>query len=275
MSLPKVQYFRPYYGPKSKKGTSEGQDVLAFKWVLQRAGLMPRVHNGIPDNKYNLATVEAVKKLQRKAKILPVRGHTGPATFEATKHLMKKGSKTEYAWDSYRIKLYNDAIANLQIPTEKDVREFISSQLFVMYRARDAISYSQNRAVYAIINRVTNPALARRIDCSGTSIYGGALADWHFRPEGIKVPPYDPTYGNSGYGNTWSLVKGGRRITRSETKPGDLVFYNGHVTTVVNRSGDNVNCISMGSDRGPLYLPDDYRSDIQCYRTYDLLEVIT
>ena len=56
---------------------------------------------------------------------------------------------------------------------------------------------------------------------------------------------------------------------------GDLVFYDGHVTTVVHVSGSNVSVISMGSNSGPLYLPDNYRGDIQEYRTYKLREVIT
>jgi hypothetical protein len=274
MSLPDVKYYRPYYGPQSKKGTTEGADVLFVKWVLIRAGLMLAPSNGIPDNKWNGNAVRATKTLQKQAGIAPITGNMGPATFEALRSKRKKGSKTEYAWDAFRIKGYNTAVEDMQVPTEAEVRAFISGQLYVMYAHRDAISYSQNRAVYAIVNRITNPALARKIDCSGTSIYGGALADWNYRKEGIRVPPYDPTYGNSGYGNTWSLKTGGKRITRSEVKVGDLVFYTGHVATVVHRSGDSINVVSMGSNKGPLYLPDDYRSDIEMYRTYDLHEEV-
>jgi hypothetical protein len=228
----------------------------------------------MPDNVYNATAVKATKTLQKRAKIEPVSGNVGKATFEASRYLKKKGSRTEYAWDAYRVDGYNQAVAAMSVPTEAEVRKYIAEQLYIMYVNRDAISYSQERAVWAIINRVINPMYAKRIDCSGTAIYGGALAFWHFRKEGINVPPYDPTYGNSGYGNTWSLIGGGRRVSRSQAKVGDLVFYNGHVATVANVSDGAVSVVSMGSNPGPLYLPDNYRSDIQQYRTYNLREVI-
>lgn len=248
--------------------------MFAFKWVLARAGLLPIVGQQPANDVYNKATVDAVKKLQKKAGITPINGYCGPTTFEASKLLKKKGSKTELAWDAYREKLYNDAVADMQIPTEDDVREFIAQQLYITYKFRDDISYTQFRPVYAVVNKVRNPALAKRIDCSGEAIYGGALATWHFKKYGINVPPYDPTYKLSGYGNTWSLKKGGHRIVRSQARVGDLVFYTGHVAIVVNRQGDNVNVVSMGSESGPHYLPDEYRRDIEEYRTYDLHEVI-
>lgn len=272
MSLPDVTYFRPYYGPGSKKGQSEGTDVLAFKWVLIRAGYLKQIGQ-MPDGIYNQRTVNAVKELQRDAQITPVTGYTGKATFEALRLTHKKGSKTEWAWDEFRANMYNEAIDQLRVPTEDEVRAYIAQQLYIMYVNRDAIGYGQGRPVWAIIRKIVDAAKARIIDCSGTAMYGGALADWHFRSSGIMVPAYDPMFGNSGYGNTFSLVMGGRRIVRSEARVGDLVFYTGHVATIVRVMGDSISVVSMGSNSGPLYLPDNYRSDIMQYRTYNLREV--
>ena len=143
MSLPDVHFNRPFYGSQSSKGTSHGTDVLYYKWVLIRAGLMPAPATGMPDDVFNANAVKGTKTLQKRAGIEPISGNVGKATFEASRSLRKKGSKTEYAWDAFRIEGYNKAVGMMQYPTDVEIRNFIAGQLYVTYVNRDSISYSQ------------------------------------------------------------------------------------------------------------------------------------
>lgn len=272
MTLPSVHFYRPYYGPTHKKGPTVGKDVIALKIIMERAGYF-RINPGGPDGTYNKAFQNAVKELQRDYHITPVSGNTGPKTFVAMRGLKHHKYPKEYAFGRAAVVLYNNAKAEYLKPKVADVREFISDALFDTYSARGAIDYTQTRPIYPVVNRIVYPRKIRKADCSGLAIYATWLANQHFAHFGIRVPAYDPKYGNTGYGNTYSLITGGKRVNNTgDTKVGDLVFYPGHVAIVVSLS-KGIHVVSHGSQSGPLYLSYNYRPVSQI-RTYDLYEVI-
>lgn len=268
MSHPNVEFWRPMYGPQSDNGPTVGGDVIAWKRALSRAGYLPW---NTFDAVYNRATVAATKLLQKDHDaITPKSGNTGIATFNTLLATHKKGSRYEWAFDPTSVHIYNDAREQGDKPTEADVAGFIVSVLWEMYDARDLIGYGQGRPIRALVYQILNPRAVKIIDCSGTDIYSQWLAGVHYLSQGITVPPLDPIYKNSGYGNTYSLAKGGMRVRESQAKIGDLAFHHnwGHVTRIVDL--DPISVVSMGSNAGPLYLPLHY-SPVNEIRTYPLI----
>lgn len=254
------KFFRSYYGPDHPKGPTVGLDVQTLKRGYARAGYFK--WNKF-DNVYNKKLQEAVRKFQQDNKIIPVTGYTGNATFDALKSAKKKGTK-EPAIDAYGWYLFNkEKEAWESVNTEAGIRQAIVNVCMQLYSRRAYISYSQARPVAAI--RYTQPPhLVKTLDCSGTAIY----VYW-----AASAPSPDPTYGYTGYGNTWSLAKGGTRLyDEREVKKGDLAFYGsdlGHVAIVVATNPTRV--VSMGSNSGPLYLDLRYRRDFRFFHRYQVL----
>lgn len=262
-----IPFYRPLYGPNVKgKKQARGQDVVAVKRALSRSGYMPW---NTFDNVYNTKTVSAVHRLQQSNNVYPATGHYGPKTHNLLVSLHAKKKPQEWSFDKYAEFLYDKARDDRV--TKKDVVDFIVRVMFDMYEARADIDYSQMRPVYPIVQQITDPRRSRVLDCSGFLIYSWYLADRHFAAKGVDVPSPDPKYGYSGYGNTWSLKDGGKRVTEGTIQVGDCVFYTGHVAIVV-RTSPSINVISHGSKRGPLYLPYRYRNDIEEIRRYEYLE---
>jgi hypothetical protein len=81
-----------------------------------------------------------------------------------------------------------------------------------------------------------------------------------------------------GFGYTGTLVANGRRVSRDDIQPCDLVFYGSasprpgfpagaptHVAMVMDRKGA---IFTFGSDPGPSFRRIDYRSDLHSIRRY-------
>jgi hypothetical protein len=247
-----------------------GGDVIAWKMALDRAGFFQHRYYLDYDHNYNRAVVAGTKDFQRSVGIDPASGNTGRTTFEAMLRTHKEGSSTEWAFSPTAIRIYDEAREQGQKPTESDVANFLVSVLWDMYQARDSIAYNQLRPTYPIVRQIQDPRRARILDCSGTCNYSQWLAMMHFRGRGIYVPPIDPVYGYTGYGNTWSIVKGGMRVQEKNAQIGDCVWYHnyGHIARIVNLNPLSV--VSMGSQKGPLYLPLHYSTPNEI-RTFPLI----
>lgn len=270
MPHPNVEFWRPMYGPQSSKGTTRGGDVIAWKMALARAGFFKWRPYEDYDNAYNKAVVVGTKAFQKHVGITPASGNTGKGTFNEMLQTRKKSNKTEWAFSTLAQRIYNEAREDGQEPVEGDVANYLASVMFDMYQARNSISYTQTRPIYPIIHRISDPRKARYLDCSGFSIYSQWLATYHFASKGIVVPPIDPVYGYSGYGNTWSIVKGGMRVQERNAQVGDCVWYHnyGHMARIVKLNP--ISIVSHGSQSGPLYLPLHYSTPNEI-RNYPLI----
>jgi hypothetical protein len=270
MPHPNIEFWRPMYGSHTRHGITVGGDVIAWKMALDRAGYFEHKYYLDYDHNYNKATVAGTKKFQQHHAIDPASGNAGQRTFEAMLSTRKKGSTTEWAFSPTAERLYNEAREQGQIPTEGDVAAFLVSVLWDMFQARDAILYTQERPTYPIVRQIQDPRKARKLDCSGECNYSQWLAMMHFRGMGVVVPALDPVYGYTGYGNTWSIVKGGMRVQEKNAQIGDCVWYHdyGHIARIVNLNPISV--VSMGSNIGPLYLPLHYSTPDEI-RTFPLI----
>ena len=97
----------PVYDPNNRYPMS-GDDVLAVKRVLSRAGFLPWTDF---TNTYGKDTEEACRQFQESVGIgSPPKGHYGPSTHDALCNALRAGHPDEEAWDAYSIELYKEAI---------------------------------------------------------------------------------------------------------------------------------------------------------------------
>lgn len=236
---------------------------------MSRAGYIDWV--GDFTNVWNSNKVAGTKKLQKAHKLTPANGNYGPATHEVLRrHLNRK--KDGWAFDQYAVQIYNDARIAGTVAKPTEVRAFLVQVNFELVKYRDRLGYDQRRAILPIIRAIHQTYLADPLDCSGKAIYTRWLAKEHFLHRGIYVPSPDEDYFYSGYGNTWSLYGSGAAVTVTNAQIGDLAFYGqsiGHVAEVVKLNPTMV--VSMGSEKGPLYLPLFYRGDFHGLRRYPLI----
>ena len=110
----------PGYDPKGKYPMS-GDDVLALKRVLSRAGYLPWSDF---TNSYGAKTEDAVQAFQVDAGIgNPPKGHYGESTHDALRGAEREGHPGESAWDDYSAKLYAEAIVPHEPPSFKWKRD--------------------------------------------------------------------------------------------------------------------------------------------------------
>lgn len=69
--------------------------------------------------------------------------------------------------------------------------------------------------------------------------------------------------GYNGFGYTGTLIQNGKRVSASNLKPGDLVFYGRHGISHVAIYVGSGRVVSHGSESGPLLLSTYYRNDLQ------------
>jgi peptidoglycan hydrolase-like protein with peptidoglycan-binding domain len=110
-------FYRDLYGPKSgpKAYPMSGDDVIAVKRVLSRAGYLPWTDF---TNTYGENAEEACRQFQLDAGIgNPPKGHYGKSTHEALRKAPRVGYIGEDAWDDYSTKLYAEAIVPNEPPS--------------------------------------------------------------------------------------------------------------------------------------------------------------
>lgn len=254
---PNVPHCRPL-----RLNCSPGDDVIAHKRAISRAApdLYPWQGQKFTRH-YGARFEEAVVKFQKRKGIKPASGAIGKGTHELLERTKAKNKPDEWAFDALAIKLETDFCKEfLKTPVDD-----LLAAGFYWYGKRGDIAYSQARPY----QKGEPPWVPSRFDCSSFVTVCYFAAD---------LP--DPNgRGYDGLGYTGTLMERGERITRSQLKPGDLIFYGynryyrpgfpvGSPNHVALYVGDSM-VLSMGSY--PMkYVRLDYRSDINHFRTYNI-----
>lgn len=149
-------------------------------------------------------------------------------------------------------------------------RNAAAGAALLAWRHRGNVHYTQGSRRWSGITGTDNAALGQYpnwADCS-------AFATWCLW-NGLYLPFHKRDVVNGlewKYGFTGTQIKHGRRITGSQLRRGDLVFYATrgetptHVAVCVGRKDGRPMVVSHGSEAGPLYLRWNYRRVIQCRR---------
>jgi peptidoglycan hydrolase-like protein with peptidoglycan-binding domain len=121
-------FYRDLYGPASDPGDRypmSGDDVVAVKRVLSRAGFLPWSDF---TNTYGEQVERACAQFQTSVGIMgegggPPRGHYGKKTHDALRDARRAGHEDEWAWDDYSAKLYAETIVPNTPPSFKFKRD--------------------------------------------------------------------------------------------------------------------------------------------------------
>lgn len=262
MTAPTVAFCRGL-----KQGMT-GADVTAHKRAISRWDPTVYPWTDFTDF-YGPAFTQAVQTFQtrNRSQIPKATGNIGETTHNVLSHKHRKGSKTEWAFDTPAIELAKDFCTEYVKTPEQRAREAIVAAGLFWYSHRGQIAYSQWRP-YALGKP---PWVPSRWDCSGfvtVCHYAGGAAD----PNGR---------GYDGQGYTGTLADHGSRVNDvSNLKPGDLIFYgyssgNGpafpvgsptHVALYAGYLNGSHMVLSMGSYPMGFYR-FDYRG-VNQFRTY-------
>jgi len=254
--MPNVAFCRPLVPGK------KGKDVIAHKRAISRAA--PDLYPWLGDKFtpfYGERFEEAVKKYQRRVGIKPASGDIGKATHELLENKRAKNKPSEYAFDPYSRRIAAEFCEEFV----KTSREEVVDAGFYWYSKRFSIDYSQWRPY----QKGVPLWFPDRWDCSGfvtVCYYAGGVND----PNGR---------GYDGLGYTGTLMSRGERVSKSQMKPADLIFYGfnrtprpgfgwGAPTHVAMYVGNDM-VLSLGSSPMGHYRYD-YRSDINHFRTYSI-----
>lgn len=252
-AAPNVRFFR-----ELREGMS-GSDVIAHKRALSRA--RPDLYEWAQFTPYaGPFFLDAVVRWKQ-SKGLGTQRVLGGRAHESLERTHRKGSATEWAFDSRAIQLAQDYYDAHSKTPEQRVREAIVAAAAYWYSHRSQIMYSQ----YRPFQRGRPPWVPSRWDCSGfvTCCYeaGGA--------------PDPNGRGYDGLGYTGTLIEHGSPVAKANLKAGDLVFYGsswgkpgfpaGSPTHVAVYAGNGL-VYSMGSYPMGLYAVG-YRPINHC-RTY-------
>lgn len=207
---------RPLYAPSAGKGAFTGDDVLALKGVVSRAGFWPwqefdpvyseRFAKGVFQDGKLVKGSEGMAGWQRHL------GVQGSGNYGTGTHTAGLNSRIrvgvehagERTWDQYRINLYRGY--DDRTAAEKIVTDIFSWWDWLTAR-EPSVHYSQARPIQPLYSREDPPQLPTTLDCSGAVIYMAWLAD-------AKSP--DVTFGYNGNGWTGSLIQSGDWISLSE-----------------------------------------------------------
>jgi len=233
-----------------------GRDITAYKRALSHAGYIE--WKGASFTPYfGPFCAQSVSNFQRDHGLRPT-GVINPTTHAKLSTARRKNDVTELAFDAYAIDLYEAYCAE-----HSTHRTEIVSAARYWWSINNKINYAQIRP---IIN-LRPKAYSSLMDCS-----------WFVTITYFAGNAEDPNgRGFDGQGYTGTLLGHGRRITRAELKPADLVFYGfyqgsspafppGSPTHVALYAGGG-KVYSMGSSAGPSFYDLTYRSDINCYTT--------
>ena len=248
------------FARKMREGDS-GRDIVAHKRAVSRA--FPELYPW-PKRGFSLLFGEyfgnAVKGSCLVMGIKP-RRVIDLEYHEALERRKKRRDKTEWAFDSYSIKLAKDYYDYFN---KKNIRQSIVEAGFFWYQRRMSIAYDQMRP----FQKRKPPQTPTMWDCSAfvtNCYYGGGAPD----PNGR---------GYDGQGYTGTLLSHGKVIPFSQIQTADLIMFGSssgkpgfpvgaptHVSLYVG--GGMV--LSLGSYPMGYYV-HTYRSDFNCCVTYDL-----
>jgi hypothetical protein len=247
-----------------REGT-RGIDVVGVKRAGIRAGLIDgEVSDITPVAGPHF--MQFLKKLARENDIEgPIKGY-GPQLHQALVKTRKEDSKSQWAFDDYAISLMKQSCEELSEAPDTRIRQAIKDAAMYWNRVRDQIDYSQDRP-FPMLNP---PKIPDECDCSGF------VSLCHFAA-GAKNPNNRRW---DGLGYTGTLMAGGKKVAYKELKIGDAVFYGfttraspafpyGSPTHVALFVGGGM-VVSHGQSSGPSHYNYRYRSDLNCYVTYDV-----
>ena len=253
------------------KYSTKGQDVIAIKRALSRAGFMEW---GDFNSNCGENMVRAIKAFQKKRGIEQT-GQYWRVTHQALCRTRKKGTK-QWAFSTYEIRQIEAWIREHAVTPEMRIRRAgVDAARFWIAR-NSQISYSQTRPFWL----GKPPGSPRSIDCSGfvaTIIYaaggrnpnavGGRRLSWS---------------SDGGQGYTGSLMGGCSRTSRSRIQLLDLVMYGytrssspafrvgdpTHVAIVIDLNPLTVATCGSSSDPSARYYR--YRHDVHSFWAVDL-----
>lgn len=248
------------FARKMREGDS-GRDVIAHKRAVSRAfpEIYPWPKKGFSLS-YGVYFGNAVKGSCLIMGIKP-RRVIDLEYHEALERRKKRRDKTEWAFDSYSIKLAKDYYDHFN---KKDLRQTIIEAGFFWYQRRMGIHYSQARP----FQKRKPPQSPTIWDCSAfvtNCYYGGGAPD----PNGRNF---------DGQGYTGTLLSHGKVIPFSKIQIADLIMFGhssgrpgfavGSPTHVALYVGGG-RVLSLGSY--PMgYYEYTYRGDYNCTVTYDI-----
>ena len=262
MSAPSVVLARSLY-----LGTN-GIDVVAVKRALSRAGYMQW---GTFTETWGENARNANHAFQ-KAHHIPLAGY-GPITHHTLLNTRRKGSKTEWAWDSLSLNLMQEEYTKIHVSPEDRIRTQGMQMCHYLYEHSIGIGYSNHRPSWLGHLGSTPPSY---MDCSGLASvahYAAGAKNPNIE-EGIRLPW-------NGEGYTGTLLAGGRKVPSVHyLKPLDLIFYGfttnpgpafpyGSPTHVAVYDGAGM-VFSMGHYPMGHYVWN-YGQSINCYVTYNVV----
>jgi len=224
--------------PRTLKRGMKGDDVLAMKYALKKAGFGRAL---VMSRKYGSAVQYQVRRFQKKHH-LHVDGKIGPATWM----VLKRYAPPYACW----------LLNHFKIATPSVAATIVKTALYG-YAHRGSIHYTQGSLRWqGISQKLKPPAFPRWADCS-------SFATWCYWVAGAPDP------NGLGYRAGYTGTMAGHGHAVASPKPGDLVLYGRywpyeHVAVYV---GDGM-VVSHGSESGPLHLPVHYRGDVAQYRRY-------
>jgi len=266
---------RALYPPKAGKGTQSGDDVLAFKRAISRAGRLlpwsPSTWSPAYGDAFALGDgsghvgKSGVRGFQRQTwpnDPSMQTGNLGDKTYQALRRARVSDPEAvhygEPLLDATAIKLLRQASGEYQ--QDAKVARFRVAVADYCARAEAAASsawvYSMDRPFQGF---GVDPEKYHRVDCSGYAILAYF---WGRTKSGLAVP--DPSdYAYTGLGSTRELDDN-PRVTSGNYLVGDLALYSspGHVT-VCKRAGDATSSrwSSFGSEPRPVERTLHYRPD--------------
>lgn len=222
-----------------------GNDALAVKRALSKAGFGKWGAWGKKQKLFGNYASAHLKAFQKKHK-LKVDGVYGASSHRALARY----------FDSYGRYL----MGTVKVKKVSSKRTLVTNAAMFGYSHRYLIHYTQTPSrMYGVRHRIKPPNVPYYEDCS-------SFATWCYWVAGAS-DPNGLRYNGQGY--TGTLIHTGRRISSTQMRPGDLVFYGhyavpSHVAIYVG-SG---RVVSHGSEVGPLLIRWNYRSDVHSIRSY-------
>lgn len=238
-----------------KRGMS-GRDVLATKYAMRQEAKEHgyRIKSLVLTNRAGLVWQAQVNRIRHAHKL-------GDGPYDAKVHGLMRPYMAKVP---YAVWLWNGTVKPTVSATTADSGGLTKRQVIVnaaLFGAQREpyIHYTQSSSrMYGVRNRIRPPAIPRYEDCS-------SFATWCYWLAGAADPN---GLGYNGQGYTGTLAAHGRRVSTSELRPGDLVFYGGgfpytHVVVYIGRG----RVVSHGSESGPKVTSVFYRTPSAC-RSY-------
>lgn len=236
------------YAPLKKpvKLGSVGTGALAVHRVCWHAGVRKRPPKGF-SRAIGPFGVTFIKRLQKKL------GVKVDGVYGLTTH--KKAAAAGFI-KAYEAQLFTQV--KTVTPEDEKRNKIVSTALFG-YHNRGVIHYTQGPLrMEGVRRRLRPPSIPRWEDCS-------SFATWNYWVSGSADPN---RLGYNGQGYTGTQIIHGDRVSQSQLRPGDLVFYGHYAVTHVAVCVGHGRVVSHGSEVGPLLLPTNYRSDYWGARSY-------